>query len=493
MSSDDLTIEQSWRGSFWLPDKPDEPQQGFLTYTPDGVTLRLVAGFDDRRRVSTSTTGYVVTKGPGRFPVILGAVGSGKPVTLVDCRVTHSQLSGFMDGVRDQDISAARVLTGVTLKDPDAAVFSELAIELENLTEWDRHDEVTIFVDPSEESPRRENWRVHVEPLKPLSATVGELTIELVRQYRQPRFDVLRDRLDTTATAFSYLNIRSSTPKSMMEWFEVTKAFQDLVTLAMDAPCALLSESLTPSEELLADKSAHAHHTIDVFGEHILRGERDAEGVTNRKGLFTLGTKGVEFHRIVTEWLHIHADFRTTCDMIFGMKYLKRGYLQTQLITAVAAAESLHAALALDPPIPEEEFAERRRKLIESVPKNQREWLHQKIGENKPTLRQRLLDLARIPYAEVMSEMLPNPSAWAKATRDERNAVAHGGKNMTRDVPLLAAIVATTTAVVLLNLLHQLGIPAERIKAGLDYNRTLESAKYLANKQWPAAENPGGP
>jgi hypothetical protein len=24
---------------------------------------------------------------------------------------------------------------------------------------------------------------------------------------------------------------------------------------------------------------------------------------------------------------------------------------------------------------------------------------------------------------------------------------------------------------------------------GLDYNRTLESAKYLANKQWPASEN----
>ncbi len=270
MSSDDLTIEQSWRGNFWLADKPDEPQQGFLTYTPDdGVTLRLVAGFDDRQRVSTSTTGYVVTKGPGRFPVILGAVGSGKPVTLVDCRVTHSELSGFVDEVRDQDISAEQVLTNVTLKDPDAAVFSELAIELENLTEWDRHDEVTIFVDPSEESPRRENWRVHVEPLKPLSATVGELTIELVRQYRQPRFDVLRDRHDTTATAFSYLNIRSSTPKSMMEWFEVTKTFQDLLTLAMDAPCALLSELLAPSEELLADESAHARHAIDVFGEHI--------------------------------------------------------------------------------------------------------------------------------------------------------------------------------------------------------------------------------
>jgi hypothetical protein len=47
------------------------------------------------------------------------------------------------------------VLTGVILKDSDAAVFSEIAVELENLTQWDRHDGGTIFFDPSEESPRQ--------------------------------------------------------------------------------------------------------------------------------------------------------------------------------------------------------------------------------------------------------------------------------------------------------------------------------------------------
>jgi hypothetical protein len=62
---------------------------------------------------------------------------------------------GFTDQVRDQDISAAWVLTGVILKDSDAAVFSEIALELENLTQWDRHDGGTIFFDPSEESPRQ--------------------------------------------------------------------------------------------------------------------------------------------------------------------------------------------------------------------------------------------------------------------------------------------------------------------------------------------------
>lgn len=271
----------------------------------------------------------------------------------------------------------------------------------------------------------------------------------------------------------------------MDEWLELEKAFQDLITLGMDSPCALLSESLIPSEALLGDETSRAREVVDIFGEHILRGERGVEGVTNRAALFTLGTEGVDFATIVASWLRIHSDFRTTCDMIFGMKYVKGGYLQTELITAVAAAESLHSALGLDPPIPDEEFAARRDLLIESTPRHQREWLSQKLGRNEHTLRQRLLDLTGIAYPEIISEMLPNPAAWAKAAKDERNAVAHGGKGMSRDVSLLAAIVTTTTAVVLLNLLQQLQIPPERVEIALSQNKTLKSAKYLAGKHWP--------
>jgi hypothetical protein len=316
MSSDDLTIEQRWRGNFWLPDTPDNTQPGFLTYNPaDGVTLSLVGGFDVRKRTRTSPTGFTIEQGSGRFAVIHGAVASGVPVTLVDCRSTHCQLSHVMDEVRDQDITAPWLLKGVLLKDPDAALFSELAIELENLTEWDHHDEVTIHGSGSHSSPQTTNWKVEIDHPKQLIVTVGELTVELVRRCREPNFHTRRERLDATATMFSYFNVRSATPQTMTEWFEVTKSLQDLLTLAMDAPCALLSESLTPSEELLEDETAHARCTIDLFAEHILTGERDAEGISKMEALFSMGTDGVEFSRVITEWLRIHADFRATCDM----------------------------------------------------------------------------------------------------------------------------------------------------------------------------------
>jgi hypothetical protein len=79
-----------------------------------------------------------------------------------------------------------------------------------------------------------------------------------------------------------------------------------------------------------------------------------------------------------------------------------------------------------------------------------------------------------------MAALLPNPDAWAQATKNERDPVAHGGKKMSGDVRLLNA------AVVLVNLLHQLGIPKARLMLAFDYNRTPKVAARLAREQWPA-------
>ena len=93
-----------------------------------------------------------------------------------------------------------------------------------------------------------------------------------------------------------------------------------------------------------------------------------------------------------------------------------------------------------------------RKTLLECVPEDRKQWLREKLGHNTRTLRTKLLDLASTPDPEVMAELLPNPEAWAQATKKERDPVAHGGEEMSSDVELLNAITTVTTAVVLLNL-----------------------------------------
>ena len=80
---------------------------------------------------------------------------------------------------------------------------------------------------------------------------------------------------------------------------------------------------------------------------------------------------------------------------------------------------------------------------------------------NGTTLRS-FMPSAAIPDGEVMRRLVQDVDAWAKATKDERNPVVHGGR-MGADVQLLPAIAAVTEALVIIHLLHQLRIPKERL------------------------------
>lgn len=320
----DLSTEQSWRGRFWLPGQPDREQRGVLTYDPyQGITLSLVGGFDDGRWKQLSPGAYAMREGSGQFLVIHGRVGA-KPVSLLDCRVSASRSSGFFQP-DEQEVRIGRTLMGVFLGDPDAEAFSELTIELENLTRWDHREDIMFHLDRDPSLPQGAKWKVAVDPVEPLTVTVDDLTIELGRRYVTPSGDVRRDGLDVSTFVASYLTIKSSQPKSITQWGESAKQFQDLLTLAMDGPCAVLSETLTPSEALRNDDKAEARDEVALYARRINVGDPGAPSVEAREAFFTLATGGVDFHTLIPRWVSVNNRFRATCDMILGLRYVTGG------------------------------------------------------------------------------------------------------------------------------------------------------------------------
>jgi hypothetical protein len=484
--TDNLAVEQTWRGPFWLPDEADSEQRGVLTYDPDrGVTLSLVGGFAEYRQVESSGANQQIHERRQRFPVIHGRIGS-TPVSLLDCRIRRSRSSGWMPD--EQEITAARMLKGVFLDDPDAESFSELTLELENLTRWDRREDVMTYTTEDDSVPLGVAWKVTVDPVDPLVASVGDLTIELARRYSRPWGEMRRDGLDASSFVASYLVIKSALPKSIAQWGEVAKQFQDLVTFAMDTPCAVISEALTPSAELRANDPAEARSEIALYSRHINAPEPEESAVEVREAFFTLATDGVDFETVIPRWVEVNNRFRAAFDMILGLRYVKRGYLQNQLITTVAAAESVHASLEFDPPMPNTEFKALKKSLLKVVPDERRPWLREKLGSNRHTLVRQLTDLAQTSDDDVMRSLVPNIEAWATATKNERNPVAHGG-NRSADVKLLSAITSVTEAVVIVNLLHQLGLSTERLRFIVVDNPTVRTAALLARRQWPAVQS----
>lgn len=481
-----LSSDTQWQGRFWLPGQESGEQRGTLTYSPDrGVRLALIGGFDDAEWLpGPSPNTMVLSSGTKQWAIIHGTVGSTQ-VTLIDCVVQRSTSNLFGGTVSEQEIRAESLVFGALIDSAESPVFSGLKIELENLTEWHYTPDVVNEIERHEDLTRGTRWRIAVQPVDSITVDVDDLAVELGRWYRLPSHDLRRGRLASSTFAVSHLTLKSVQPRSVAEWTDSGQAFQDLLSLAMDAPCAVLRQTLIPSETLFLDEEAGSRGELPLYAKHIVVGDPDAPGVRGGDALFTLGVEGVSFETVVPLWVETREKFRITLDMILGLRYVDAGYIQTQLITAVAAAEAMHEALDLDPPISTKEFRDLKKQLLEKVPDGRRQWLREKLGRNSHTLLQQLRDLASLPDANVMSRLLPNSEAWAEATKKARNRVAHGGDSGA-DVLLQYAITQVTRAVVIVNLLHHLNIPADRLKYVLMANRTLSEAADLAHKNWPA-------
>jgi len=197
--------------------------------------------------------------------------------------------------------------------------------------------------------------------------------------------------------------------------------------------------------------------------------------------LFTLAD--VQFENVMPRWFEVRDRFRPAINLLLGLRYIPGGYLETQLLTVVGAAEAFHLALELDPPIPEEEFKELKSVLLKAVPVERKQWLSGLLARNDPSLKNRLLDLANRPGAQTMKNLVPDPEKWAKVTRDARNNLTHTGNTTKHSLEVLFAAMTTTAAVVTVNLLHALGFSEAELELVMEKNADqLQLAAQYSNE-----------
>ena len=74
-----------------------------------------------------------------------------------------------------------------------------------------------------------------------------------------------------------------------------------------------------------------------------------------------------------------------------------------------------------------------------------------------------------------------DPELWAKAAKDARNDLAHVG-TAENDLEHMHAVAEVTAGVVILNLLHELGVPQDRLQKAVEENPVLSYAGRLARE-----------
>jgi hypothetical protein len=482
-----LSARRTWTGHWWLPDAPEERVPGRLTYEPGkGLRLELIGGWEYRVMTHNADGSSSVYAAMQSWDVVYGEA-EAKRITLIDTHVTEAKTFGFKMREPDQlELMATTALVGCHLDDPEGADFVGGIATIENLTAWSRTTGLEIHHSMSEDGKRLiADGEIHHRAVDSLVAQVGSVTAKLHQLLTLPSFRTTRSGTTGRVEERFAVEFSSETARPMQDWLDMLSSITDLVSLSTLSACADITVHLfappTPNAYPEDHPLKNERHQVEVFERRLRTPEPDQKGASHRDFVLTLDD--LPFADLIPRWMAVKDQFTAARAMILGLRYVTAGYLETRVFTAVGAAESMHRSLDLAPPMTPAEFKALKKTVMDAVAPGQRQWAAERVGRNEPGLKTRLLELAARPGA-FMSVLVPDPERWATAATRARNNLAHVGLSDQHSFDELHAVVEVTAAVVILNLLSELGVPVERMQRALNEHPELSEAVRLSKEHF---------
>lgn len=464
--SDPMNLDEpgEWSGLWWLPDDPDEQVPGVLRYSPDhGPVLSLIGAFEDRI-MSTPSPGLILFhEGARTWDVIHGAAEQ-REITLLGCVPKGSKrvISARVKSPDKQTVVATTALIGAHVSGENDTAFSATEVSVEDLGLWAASSVFQgVFGVPDGKIDG--TGSISVNPVETQSVVVGGTEFCLQHRHTLPFFDQRKGSTVGRMRDTAFVRVVPTDAFSVGGALEAASLVQDLISLATHGAAGVLwlrVEMVETEPALLASGRPEPRRCADVLYSPAALGKHDAKAVDHHRVFFTCDS--LPFEKVVPRWYEAHGRLQAAINMILGLRYAPARYVENNLLTAVGAAEVLHRGLRIDEkPFPTADFKVMRDAMLEQVPEEHRSTFKGAI-RNDPTLRDRLYALAARPDQDAIALLMPDVDRWALRTTRARNDLAHEGKTPDHSMEELIAIVEMTTAVVILNVLHELGLPAER-------------------------------
>ena len=465
MPNDPLNLDKAgeWAGVWWLPDAPSENVPGVLRYDPeDGLSLSLIGTFEDRIMTTGSSGWTVVHDGTRTWKVVHG-VAELREITLLDCvpRTTRRTMGARVASPDKQTVTAMVAVIGAHVSGDADPAFAGAEVSVEDLSLWAASSVFEGFLG-APDGKIDGTGRISVRPVEAQSVVVDGTEYRLQHTHTLPHFDQRKGctvgRMSDTVS----LRIAPAEPFSLTGAQRAASLVQDLISLATHRAAGViwLRLEVAGSESQLPDGRTLPRRRADVLYSPAALGKHDAKVVDHHRVFFTCDS--IPFEEVMPRWCEAHGRLQAATNMVLGLRYAPARFVENNLLTAVGAAEVLHRNLRIDEtPYPKAEFAAMRDAMLAQVAEEHRDRFKGAI-RNDPTLRDRLHALAARLDQEVTKSLVPDVAHWAKRTTQARNDLAHEGRTPNHPIEELIAVVEVTTAVVILNVLHELGLPAER-------------------------------
>jgi hypothetical protein len=418
MYSDKSTMIDSFelKGTWWLPENPDDKLAGFLTYECGDIELKLLGQFG-------SCPGSIKNYEPGKFqPEIMCGQCDGKLVTLSDLILVSNGFHGGVAADYSSRYIAERLIVGWAFGSKNELWFSNSDAKYANLEHW-------VGQRPFDDNGLcNDGYSLSYETPSMITAYVRQLDAEIsvVGVY-----SVHQGFSERNIVHRNVVRIRPVSQKSL-DWF--LKSISTFRNLLAFANCDQVNTEVI---ELYFSGVPTSHpdgiSKVSVYFKQL----GEAKPGANRefpRFLFSFESICHQFEKVVNSWYEKSDELSTVHDLLFGTMYNRRLYMRFQFLSLVHAVESYDRIRNKTQYLTEQEYERIRSTLVAAIPQSvasdHRESLKNRIRYgNEASLRKRMTEIFKSLSVDSVNLVTDDAKKFVKRIVDTRNYFTHYGND----------------------------------------------------------------
>lgn len=391
-----------YRGHWYLPENPEQKVAGVVRFDSErGICLELFQSFPEPLANAVER----VT----RPRLILGLSDNGTPITLFQATQTGWVAPG---AEKPAFYYAQYMFLGHHFHARSDILFSSLSVNFTYLEEWMGHANFEPRSGPNMPSysapDEVKGW------IRQIGPTDAEIT---VHSTLRSNGDWLRS-METVHTG--WLKITPGESQDFAWYRKVLDSLQNLMTLLMGRPVypKLVTSRVGTGEFYEWSPSIEKVVTAEVYFHQEFRTPTPPrrshhQSAITEDVLLPLPSIAPDLSIVLNAWFKDVERLDPVHEVFFGALYNTRAYPQSQFLSLMQAAESLHRRTRFGKYVREEKYEEYRREMVACIPgpvnKDHRESLKARLKYgNEYALRKRLQELLRLYPGKELIEANPN-------------------------------------------------------------------------------------
>lgn len=225
-------------------------------------------------------------------------------------------------------------------------------------------------------------------------------------------------------TQKAYVSLKSNTLRSLDDFLNLVFKITNFFCFAIDKTVSLNSAT-GYSNEITKESNDGQTPEIPIKIYYHSPSDSEVKPKLNRNDmLFQYRHVASEIERVLTNWLSNYEIYEPAFNLYFASKSGAHRYIDGRFLSLVQGVETLHRRNSEQTPMPEDEFTEVKRIVLQACPADKQEWLTRKIEyANEFSLGERIKQMLE-PF-QYLYGTEKDCKSFIRKVKDTRNYFTH--------------------------------------------------------------------